>query len=408
MTREKDLIMTRNRSSGEGACTAYVHSRITLYHASKIDLRYCRSLHSCSSCKLGQVDDLCGAIHFGVCSPVNFPSGRQRRVSGPSEHAVSYASTSPGSPSLDHDGSTIYHSSAHFSAPTNTKDKLVPRTRSLAILREGHELAGMHLDHRPVAHQSGLMRLHPQRQVVVQGPSIRIGGGATGVGQPGSDLIISSLGSAGGGRGGGVSISIKRGQTNISSSAGTAIKIQGQGHEIHIQGRGGQNIRVQPAVGHGGHVIRIHGQAHQDQLQYPSYSAVKPVAANSPTGVARSTATFTLPIPRSYSSTTQFQPQKPTARVAPAPVPPQICTPPVLIPATTLSPSPVLSSSCPDSPTCSQETPPFPVCSPVSSLSETPASSPSPSPSPPLASQIYTVQPPVSQVSVLLEISCMH
>lgn len=393
--------MTRHGGRGRDACTAYVHSRITLYYASKIDLRYCHSLHSCISCKLGQVDDPCGAIHFGVCTAVSLPPSTQRRVYSTSGHAVPTASSSPGlgspvSPFSDH-SSTIYHSSANFSAPTNTRDSLIPKTRSLAILREGHELAGMHFDHIPFVHQSGLICLHPQRQVIVQGPSIRIDSSATGIGHSASDLIISS-GGAGRGRGGGVAITIQRGQTNISSGARTAIKIQGQGHEIHIHGHGGKNIRVHPAIGgYAGRIIRIQGQ--QEQLQYPSISAVSPANTTSPIDVSNSAAIYSFSLPKSYSSTRQFQPQKPTAWVAPAPAPHQIYTPSqVSTPATTLSLSSVVSSSCQDSPTCSQDTPPFPVCSPVSSLFESPASSPSPSPT--STSPVATVQPPVTQVSV--------
>ncbi|KAK7499278.1 hypothetical protein BaRGS_00009538 [Batillaria attramentaria] len=56
------------------ACVRYLHTRITLYHACKIDLRYCKALHSCITCKLlHQVGLPCAAIHYGICTAVAVP-----------------------------------------------------------------------------------------------------------------------------------------------------------------------------------------------------------------------------------------------------------------------------------------------------------------------------------------------
>lgn len=394
--------MKRGPANGGGiACPSYVHSRITLYHASKIDLRYCRSLHSCGSCRLGQVDDLCGAIHFGICAAVATPSSKFRRGSGTDSSSSSSSPvpfhSSTASPSSKY-GGLVYHSSANFAGPTNVGSKLAPKTRSLAILREGHELAAIPTDSRSYTHP-GLMRLHPQRQVIVQGHNIRIGRSGGPTRQPGSDWVVSSDRGVGRG-GGGVAITIQRGQTNITSAGNTDIKIQGQGHELHIQGSGGQNISVHPTVsaeGRPGHVIRIHGHGHQGHVQHPVYTGGRSVPAVSPVEVSESSSPPGFPGPKSYAAAKQVQPQKPTARVAPAPAPAPIPVPPhVQPPATLHSPPPVISPPCPSSPTPSQTTPPFPVCSPVSSLPGTPTSSPSPSPTP--TSPIAAV-PPTKQVS---------
>lgn len=61
----------------------YVHSRITCYYASVVDLRWCRAIHSCNECAVqqqlarkqspppeGTVKKLCGAVHYGICSAV--------------------------------------------------------------------------------------------------------------------------------------------------------------------------------------------------------------------------------------------------------------------------------------------------------------------------------------------------
>lgn len=56
------------------ACVRYLHSRITVYHSCKIDLRYCKALHSCVTCSLLQKVGLpCAAIHYGLCTAVTGP-----------------------------------------------------------------------------------------------------------------------------------------------------------------------------------------------------------------------------------------------------------------------------------------------------------------------------------------------
>ncbi|XP_076453573.1 uncharacterized protein LOC143288820 isoform X3 [Babylonia areolata] len=53
------------------ACMRYLHSRITVYHACKIDLRHSKALHSCVTCRLLHLGLPCSAIHYGVCQAVS-------------------------------------------------------------------------------------------------------------------------------------------------------------------------------------------------------------------------------------------------------------------------------------------------------------------------------------------------
>ncbi|KAL8595981.1 hypothetical protein ACOMHN_018293 [Nucella lapillus] len=55
------------------ACVRYLHSRLTVYHACKIDLRHSKALHSCATCRLLHLGLPCSAIHYGVCQAVNLP-----------------------------------------------------------------------------------------------------------------------------------------------------------------------------------------------------------------------------------------------------------------------------------------------------------------------------------------------
>ena len=55
------------------ACVRYVHTRITVYHPCKIDLRHSKALHSCVTCRLLQLDLPCSAIHYGMCHAVSVP-----------------------------------------------------------------------------------------------------------------------------------------------------------------------------------------------------------------------------------------------------------------------------------------------------------------------------------------------
>ncbi|KAH9512368.1 hypothetical protein Btru_039338 [Bulinus truncatus] len=405
MTREKLTSMKRGAGSGN-ACPSYVHSRITLYHASKIDLRYCRSLHSCAGCRLGKVEHPCGAVHYGICAAVApLPAAKLRKGSSASSPASSSSSpsapsspvpSSPASPSGKSSApANVYYSSASI---TSTGRRDGPKSRSLAILREGHELAPW-----SGAYQSGLVRLQPQRHVIVHGGNVRIGGGGGATGHPAPEVVAAARGGASG-----VAITFQRGQTNITSSGNTDIKIQGQGHEIHIQGGGGQNIRVHPAGGRAGHVIRIQGQGHGGNLQYQSVgpdrflqSAPSPVDSVDSGGPVPQ-----FPVPKSYSSTKQIISQKPTARVAPAPVPTQTVAPAqtyLSIPESLPCPPPPLTLPPPLSPNSSCPTPPFPVSPPTTSLSGTPSSTPPVSPSPGVTAPVATVTPTAAKQSILNE-----
>lgn len=56
-----------------GACLKYVCSKVTLYYNSRIELKWNRALHHCSTCDYGVGKDEttpCGAIHYGMCLPV--------------------------------------------------------------------------------------------------------------------------------------------------------------------------------------------------------------------------------------------------------------------------------------------------------------------------------------------------
>ena len=62
----------------------YVHTRVVQYYPSIVDLRWCRSIHSCEVCPYGCSTAAphdsetsrsgggvtCNAIHYGVCTPV--------------------------------------------------------------------------------------------------------------------------------------------------------------------------------------------------------------------------------------------------------------------------------------------------------------------------------------------------
>ncbi|KAK3749330.1 hypothetical protein RRG08_056210 [Elysia crispata] len=523
-------------SSSSSPCPSFVHSRVTMYHASKIDLRYCRSLHSCGACRLGHADAFpCGAVHYGICAPVTPAPAKQqqqqvvlrRTVSSPS--APTGSMSQPPSPTSRYLGDraasaspalTRYSSSVHYNtSPTPTantprgrhspqhvesgppsprRSLSAPPSRSLTILREGHELAGSPYDTRGAAtaaasggflvptspmspsggggqfhfpHQGqhpGLLRLHPQgrQQLVINSQNLR-GLAAMGDVYP-ANIIDTGRGGGAVTGGGGVAITIQQhgGRTNITSSGlgGTSpdIKIEGEGHEIVIQGGGRQNIRVsQPwSGGRSGPVIRIQGQGQQGHVQYrPGVGVVVASPPDSPSlGTVTSPTPYIVtsppptppttypqpalfeypdtplppqqsfpPAPKSFSSTTQIVPKKPTARVAPAPsvsssTSPQItsqtpATPPATIPApptSAPSPEPVGVVSPPASasleapsssespvPSCSPTpipTPPFPILSPVESAS------PSPSP-PPLSSAPSPTEDIISPAPVKVQYS---
>ena len=55
-------------------CYKYVHSKVTLYYNSRIELKWRRSLHYCQTCDYGDEKGAqvpCGSIHYGICSPVS-------------------------------------------------------------------------------------------------------------------------------------------------------------------------------------------------------------------------------------------------------------------------------------------------------------------------------------------------
>ena len=79
------------------ACVRYLHTRVTVYHPCKIDLRYSRALHSCVTCHFLRVGLPCSAIHYGVCRALAFPA-HQAQAPGPSPSRSS-PSASPSSPS---------------------------------------------------------------------------------------------------------------------------------------------------------------------------------------------------------------------------------------------------------------------------------------------------------------------
>ena len=55
-------------------CYKYVHSKVTLYYNSRIELKWRRSLHYCQTCEYGDEKGSkvpCGSIHYGMCLPVS-------------------------------------------------------------------------------------------------------------------------------------------------------------------------------------------------------------------------------------------------------------------------------------------------------------------------------------------------
>ena len=54
----------------------YVHSKITVYHSSKVDQKFRRAIHSCAICNLHGLREQgvdCGAVHYGICTAVVLP-----------------------------------------------------------------------------------------------------------------------------------------------------------------------------------------------------------------------------------------------------------------------------------------------------------------------------------------------
>ena len=65
-----DLVKTKSAEP----CYKYVHSKVTLYYNSRIELKWRRSLHYCQTCENGDEKGLkvpCGSIHYGMCLPVS-------------------------------------------------------------------------------------------------------------------------------------------------------------------------------------------------------------------------------------------------------------------------------------------------------------------------------------------------
>lgn len=50
----------------------YVHTRVIQYYSSIVDLRWCRSIHSCDVCphRFQKNESKCNSVHYGICSPV--------------------------------------------------------------------------------------------------------------------------------------------------------------------------------------------------------------------------------------------------------------------------------------------------------------------------------------------------
>lgn len=84
------------------ACVRYLHTRVTVYHPCKIDLRYSRALHSCLTCKFLRVGLPCSAIHYGVCgaAPLPVPARPSPSSSSPSPTSSSSSPASPAQPPL--------------------------------------------------------------------------------------------------------------------------------------------------------------------------------------------------------------------------------------------------------------------------------------------------------------------
>ena len=67
------MTMTASTITLEHAPVQYVHSRVTVYHSARVDLRWRRAIHSCQICELIPLGDhiqKCGAVHHGYCTSV--------------------------------------------------------------------------------------------------------------------------------------------------------------------------------------------------------------------------------------------------------------------------------------------------------------------------------------------------
>lgn len=111
-----------------GACFKYVHSKVTLYYSSRIELKWRRALHHCQSCEFGDISsngDIspCGAIHRGMCTPVTIEQlVLPRKLDKPVTHsATRHSHTKSGS--------------SHIGLPTGKhhSTSLVPSSHSSTV-----------------------------------------------------------------------------------------------------------------------------------------------------------------------------------------------------------------------------------------------------------------------------------
>ena len=100
-------------------CYKYVHSKVTLYYNSRIELKWRRSLHYCQTCENGDEKGLkvpCGSIHYGMCLPVSAEVAQRlspkvpvanKKLSKHSSHITGYDAVYPAISSHHHHPSTV-------------------------------------------------------------------------------------------------------------------------------------------------------------------------------------------------------------------------------------------------------------------------------------------------------------
>ncbi|KAL3848574.1 hypothetical protein ACJMK2_019424 [Sinanodonta woodiana] len=110
------------------AAYRYVHSKVTVYHNCRIELKWRRSRHHCKVCSV--VDKLgipCGSIHYGICTPVSI------------SEFVALKDDSPSSPNSLPVKSILIPKSvpdAAFPVPQSDEQTIINGTKESEIIRK--------------------------------------------------------------------------------------------------------------------------------------------------------------------------------------------------------------------------------------------------------------------------------
>ncbi|XP_053403494.1 serine/threonine-protein phosphatase 2A regulatory subunit B'' subunit beta-like isoform X1 [Mercenaria mercenaria] len=133
INHNNNIVKMSEVKTNSGACIKYVHSKVTLYYSSRIELKWRRALHHCQTCDFGDVSvngvmSPCGAIHRGVCTPVTVEQLMlPQRHSRPAAHSSRHHHTKTGS---SHIGLPTgkHHSTSHV--PSSHSSSLYVQTIS--------------------------------------------------------------------------------------------------------------------------------------------------------------------------------------------------------------------------------------------------------------------------------------